>query len=111
MWKPLARVDVLALWLCAVLFASPASAGDVGESLNFNGATQLSLEAAPDSNGGIVYESGPSAAQDSDSDTVLFHGEVDGPVEFEVSRQAPDGTCGPWTSAYLMRYPDGRFWG
>src|SRR5690242_1502665 len=111
MWKRPARAETLSILLCAALAAAPAFAGDLGESLSFNGASQLSLEATTDSAGRIVYDSGPSDAQQDETDTVLFHGEVSGPVEVSASRQAPDGSWGAWTAAFVKRYPDGRFWG
>ncbi len=107
-----ARALGSALLLAAAVFAAwPAEAGDVGESATFNGADQFSIDAAPSLSGRIVYESGPSAPQAEDSDTVLFHGEMSGEASFEVSRQLPDGSWTLWAPAYVKRYPDGRFWG
>ena len=104
------RASALTLALCALL-ASGASAGDLGESVVFDAGTQFSLEATVDSGGRVVYDSGPSGEQSEDSDTVLFHGEMKGDAAFEVSRRLDTLQWGPWTTAYVKRYPDGRFWG
>lgn len=62
--------------------------------------------------GELVFESGASADQSEDGDTVLFHGESAAlDLRFEVSRRLPDGSWTPWLPAYVQRYPGGRFWG
>ena len=99
--------------LAAALLALPvaARAGDVGASAVFPGGPRVSFLAAPNP-GGVVYETGESAAIADTWDTVLFQGESpDSGIVFEAARKLPNGQWSAWQSAPVKRFPGGRFWG
>ncbi len=103
------RAEALALGLTALLCAG-ASAGDLGRTVTFGSAGDLSFSASAargTSAPGVVYDSGDSDPIGQAWDTVLLQGELpDASVTFQAARAGSSN----WVTLETHRTPDGRFW-
>lgn len=90
-----------------------ALAGDVGESLSFQGRSPAwKYPVAAAGSGVVLFTSAPSDPPGAPFDTILFHGILPDPnVEFQFSVQAGMGLWSAWQTAAIHHYPGGRFWG
>ncbi|MDD2774054.1 MAG: peptidoglycan recognition family protein [Elusimicrobiales bacterium] len=89
-------------------FAVCSHAGELGESLDFNGkgsymSKALSASAGP----GLIHETGQSAAPEKSYDTIVLNGILPDKGVIAQVQTAPD----KWEAMHLETYDGGRFWG